>query len=215
MKRIGLALFLLGIVTACVNKPASTDDGQLGREEFNTPLEHTIMYNGETLALIARWYTGDAANWKAIAAQNPDLVPTKMRLGNKVFIPVQLLKTREPMPKNYVGKHEKAKEPTLTESAASAGAPEVGTSSVSSASSTSAESVTEDTNKAVTESISSVNELPAAAASDSLAPVVAEPQTAQASSAIGAVTTTPIEAPVVGPSEEELKKAKLLDELLE
>ena len=67
----------------------------------------------------------------------------------------------------------------------------------------------------MTESISSVNELPAAAASDSLAPVVAEPQTAQASSAIGAVTTTPIEAPVVGPSEEELKKAKLLDELLE
>ncbi|HVO83146.1 MAG TPA: LysM domain-containing protein [Syntrophobacteria bacterium] len=65
-------------------------------------LVHTVKWPGETLALIAKWYTGDTENWRAIAKANPKLNPRRIRLGSQIEIPAELLKTREPMPREFV-----------------------------------------------------------------------------------------------------------------
>jgi hypothetical protein len=65
-------------------------------------LVHTVKWPGETLALIAKWYTGDTENWRAIAKANPKLDSRRIRLGSQIQIPSELLKTREPMPRELV-----------------------------------------------------------------------------------------------------------------
>ncbi|MDH4267526.1 MAG: hypothetical protein OEW45_18010 [Deltaproteobacteria bacterium] len=63
---------------------------------------HTVKWSGETVSIIAGWYTGDIENWKTLAQANPDINPARIFMGNKIFIPEDLLKTREPMPKEFV-----------------------------------------------------------------------------------------------------------------
>ena len=46
---------------------------------------------------IARWYTGDEENRKALASANPDIDPDFLLVGNDIYIPSALLKTRKPM----------------------------------------------------------------------------------------------------------------------
>lgn len=65
-------------------------------------LVHTVKWPGETLALIAKWYTGETENWRAIAKANPKLDPRRIRLGSQIQIPSELLKNREPMPREFV-----------------------------------------------------------------------------------------------------------------
>ncbi len=59
---------------------------------------HTVTHDGEKLADIAGWYTGDATNWKELAKVNPKLNPEHLTVGNEIFIPKNLLKTRKPIP---------------------------------------------------------------------------------------------------------------------
>ncbi len=59
---------------------------------------HTVKQDGEKMEVIASWYTGNAANWKAIASANPKLNPDRLEAGNEIFIPAKLLKTRQPIP---------------------------------------------------------------------------------------------------------------------
>lgn len=66
------------------------------------PLEHTISVSGETLGLIARWYTGKTTNWQAIAAANPGINPNRLRLGMVIQIPRELVVQEAPLPKNFV-----------------------------------------------------------------------------------------------------------------
>jgi len=63
---------------------------------------HTVKWNGETVALIAGWYTGNVENWKTLAQANPKINANRIFAGNKILIPKNLLKTREPMPKEFV-----------------------------------------------------------------------------------------------------------------
>lgn len=49
------------------------------------------------MEMIANWYTGKAANWKIIARANPKLDPNSLVAGNKIYIPSELLKTRQPI----------------------------------------------------------------------------------------------------------------------
>ena len=64
-------------------------------------LVHTVKWPGETLALIAKWYTGDTENWRAIAKANPKLDPRRIRLRSQIQIPSELLKNREPMSREF------------------------------------------------------------------------------------------------------------------
>ena len=66
------------------------------------PFFHQVRWEGETLSLIAKWYTGDYRNWKALAEVNPWLEPNNMFTGLKVKIPRQLLKNQKDMPREFV-----------------------------------------------------------------------------------------------------------------
>lgn len=63
---------------------------------------HTVRWKGETLSIIAEWYTGDSNNWKALANSDSKLNPTLLIAGNQILIPNHLLKTRKPMPDKFV-----------------------------------------------------------------------------------------------------------------
>jgi len=63
---------------------------------------HTVKWGGETVSIIAAWYTGDHQNWKALAQANPQIDPNLIREGDKILIPEGLLRTREPLPKEFV-----------------------------------------------------------------------------------------------------------------
>ncbi len=65
--------------------------------------QHTCRWTGETLPDVALWYTKDVKNWKKLAAANTDVDPKKIALGSQIRIPVNLLKTRKPLPKSAVG----------------------------------------------------------------------------------------------------------------
>jgi hypothetical protein len=63
---------------------------------------HTVKYSGETLSVIALWYTGEHGNWKEIAQANPDIKPNRIFPGDEILIPEGLLKTRDPLSKEFV-----------------------------------------------------------------------------------------------------------------
>jgi len=62
---------------------------------------HTVSRQGETLSLISSWYTGSIENWPKIAEANPKLQVNKMRLGDQIVIPAQLVVQRDEMPAKY------------------------------------------------------------------------------------------------------------------
>jgi len=77
-------------------------------------IEHVVRWQGETLSLISKWYTGKFSNWRAIVEANPGLNPKRMRRGTIIKIPKELLKTQNPMPRSFVGKfYKKKEEPVL------------------------------------------------------------------------------------------------------
>jgi hypothetical protein len=59
---------------------------------------YTVKRDNEKLEDIARWYTGNPANRKLLAKANPDLDPVRLKAGNEVYIPQNLLKNRQPLP---------------------------------------------------------------------------------------------------------------------
>ena len=61
---------------------------------------YTVKQNGQTMKMIANWYTGTATNWKAIAKANPKLNPNHLIVGNEIYIPSKMLKTRAPIPES-------------------------------------------------------------------------------------------------------------------
>ncbi|MCB0332156.1 MAG: LysM peptidoglycan-binding domain-containing protein [Bdellovibrionales bacterium] len=61
--------------------------------------QHKIKYPGETLWLIANWYTGDGKNWKTLQELNTSLRHNRLRIGDTVRIPSSLLKRTSPLPK--------------------------------------------------------------------------------------------------------------------
>ena len=63
---------------------------------------HKIKWPGENLGFIARWYTGSSKNWMHLVEANPDINPRRIDIGDSVLIPEALLKTRQPMPIDFL-----------------------------------------------------------------------------------------------------------------
>jgi hypothetical protein len=61
-----------------------------------------VRWEGETLSLIAKWYTGDWKNWKALSEVNPWVEPNSLFVGVKIKIPRQLLKNKNRMTREFV-----------------------------------------------------------------------------------------------------------------
>jgi len=66
------------------------------------PYVHTVRRSGETLIAISRWYTGAADNWKRLVDVNNGLNPRRIRVGDKIRIPEELMKTHQPMPADFM-----------------------------------------------------------------------------------------------------------------
>ena len=112
---VGLLLF-----SGCVSskKPTTTAvepaPGQGTNSKYNnqgqTPLDpktthiHIVKYPGESLSIIAAWYTGDLQNWKKLAKANPGLNPARIFIGNRIRIPKSMIKKYNPMPQEFVNK---------------------------------------------------------------------------------------------------------------
>jgi hypothetical protein len=71
---------------------------------------HRVKYSGETLSIIAKWYTGDVENWQALKKANPKLDPDRINVGDKIRIPKKVLNTRKPMPRSFVVASTKKKQ---------------------------------------------------------------------------------------------------------
>jgi len=63
---------------------------------------HEIKWPGENLGWIARWYTGSSKNWMHLVEANPGINPRRINIGDSVLIPEALLKTRRPMPIDFL-----------------------------------------------------------------------------------------------------------------
>ena len=66
--------------------------------------EHTVRWRGESLSLIAKWYTGHFENWKALARANPNLNPNLIIVGNVIYIPQEMMETKEFLPRKVAAK---------------------------------------------------------------------------------------------------------------
>lgn len=67
-------------------------------------IEHTVKYQGETLAGISAWYLGDLKRWKEIVEVNPGLKPERMKIGDLIKVPASGAVRRDPLPKPKVSK---------------------------------------------------------------------------------------------------------------
>lgn len=63
---------------------------------------HSVSVPGETLTLIAKWYTGSAQKWKVLADANPGLDAQKMHIGDQVRIPNTLMTNGAPLTRDII-----------------------------------------------------------------------------------------------------------------
>lgn len=75
-----------------------------GSPDVKSLFRHKVAHRGETLGLIAKWYTGSVDSWKKILELNPGLVPEKMGVGAEIVIDRAWLTTDKKMPIEYVQK---------------------------------------------------------------------------------------------------------------
>lgn len=76
-----------------------------------------VVQSGETLGMIADWYTGKSSNWTQIMSVNPGLRPERLKPGQIVLIPRSILIKDTPIPKGYVAKKRGAGNTTGVDSA--------------------------------------------------------------------------------------------------
>lgn len=114
---VGLALLMIWTGCASITSESPEPDGSTiryegaprfpGKDKGRPPQEisyyvHTVRWPGESVSIIAAWYTGDLKNWEALAETNPNINPNRIFEGNKILIPENMLKTRIAMPKDFV-----------------------------------------------------------------------------------------------------------------
>jgi len=83
---------------------SSEDEEAVIKPHRNSYFEHRVKWSGETLSLIAKWYTGRYGSWKAIAQANPGLNPNRIAVGDIIHIPPEMMKTKKPLPRKVVFK---------------------------------------------------------------------------------------------------------------
>ena len=79
-----------------------TAASETGRLLNNDNFIHTVSLEGETLSIIAKWYTGELDNWKVLAEANPDIDPNRIFIGNEIAIPRELMITKDPLPQSFI-----------------------------------------------------------------------------------------------------------------
>ncbi len=72
---------------------------------------HKVMA-GETMATIARWYSGKESKWEEIAEHNPDLSPFKLRKGDIVKVPIYMATVHTEQPSYSTAQKKRKKTPS-------------------------------------------------------------------------------------------------------
>ncbi|HFQ79899.1 MAG TPA: LysM domain-containing protein [Desulfobacterales bacterium] len=96
---LGLALFF--ICASCVPSPKTTNEKA---ENTTSPAYylHTVKLPGESLSIIAKWYTGDLSNWKILAEFNPQINPNRIFKGDQIRIPTRLMIRNDAITQEFV-----------------------------------------------------------------------------------------------------------------
>lgn len=81
-------------------------------------ISHTVTHQGETLASIAKWYTGSSSNWQVIKEANPELDPRKIRIGTTIQIPRDIALRSDAPPKPKATAVAKKQTPPVTQDTA-------------------------------------------------------------------------------------------------
>lgn len=68
----------------------------------NGDYEHRVAFQGETLQLLAEWYTEDPGNANALAAASGKRAANPLQQGEKVRIPRRLMRNVQPLPEAAV-----------------------------------------------------------------------------------------------------------------
>lgn len=95
-----LVIVVLFVWSGCVQQPKPRPIKQPTEQELY--LFHKVQFSGETLGLIASWYTGKSNLWQEILKSNPGLQVNKIELGSVIKIPRNLVVKEEPLPQKFV-----------------------------------------------------------------------------------------------------------------
>jgi len=219
-------VFFLATV-GCANKQQQAPAAPPAPEHY----VHTVRYSGETLGVIALYYTGKTANWPLLQNANPGLKPERITLGQTIMIPSSLLIRQEALPEKFVrnfnSSRTKKVDSTETSTADSA-VPTPEATSTEGAATTDAATTTDSTGDAAVtpETPDAATEQPASTATE----VESTDSTAPDTQAAPAASTTPSESaapavetgtgtgttevPEADKSKDEQERDELLDELL-
>jgi hypothetical protein len=108
----GLVMVLLAAalgMTACGGSSVQKTNESASAVQEPDHYEHTVRWPGESLAIIAKWYTGKAKNWSLLADENPDVTPNKLKIGTVIKVPRELVVNTEPMPRSAIPQASKSK----------------------------------------------------------------------------------------------------------
>ena len=96
-----IVFILLFINTGCILSGKKSGNWQ-PVDRNAAPVVHEVKWKAETLSIIAKWYTGKSQNWEVLADANPNINPDSISIGSKIFIPSDLVKTGDPMTKQFM-----------------------------------------------------------------------------------------------------------------
>lgn len=63
---------------------------------------HEVKWEDESYEMVAKWYTGKKENTELIINANPTLNPEQLQIGDNVFIPMKIIRTRNNFSRKYV-----------------------------------------------------------------------------------------------------------------
>jgi hypothetical protein len=66
---------------------------------------HRVTWTGESLSIVAKWYTGNLENWKELAKVNPEIKPEFLQVGMKIRIPEAMIVNPNAMTQEFVASH--------------------------------------------------------------------------------------------------------------
>lgn len=67
----------------------------------DVPYRHKVKYRGESIGILAEWYTGDITNWQKVVAINKNIDPEKIEIGDIILIPKELIIRKESLTEEF------------------------------------------------------------------------------------------------------------------
>jgi len=103
-----IGLQMIYALSGCPKPQPTKPESPLSRPLQHTPpskgyYDHTVRWRNESLSIIAKWYTGNLDNRHLLSEANPHLPdPNLIRQGDVIRIPIDIMKTKEPLPEDFV-----------------------------------------------------------------------------------------------------------------